>query len=351
MALDWSQGYSCQWHAYEVVPGTWADGAELNEVESASVERSYDGDAPLIESGEIRLRASIGSEWDERYLRLVMVAEQGGERERVEVCTFLCSTTSGEVNHGIDSLRITGRSVLWPASKSRVSLGSYAPAGSDGAALAARLLREVTAAPVVVDGSFELASHIVYDIGESVLSVVWKLLNAGGFGIRISGDGTILLRAIPTEATLQLDWAHARLMHGSQALPHEFDLSGIPNRYVAMDDTEVAEAVNDNPNSPVSVSRRGYRYDEIDTSPIRIGGETLSAYCARKLEEKSIVRDMREWSREWWPDVLPNDIVRASLSSVGVEGDFRVTKQSLTCGRGIKVDEQAGREVYLWSRT
>lgn len=350
MAIDWSRGYSCRWHAYEVRPDTWADGVELTEVESASVERSCDGDAPLIESGDILLTAPVNAGWDERYVRLVMVAEQGGRQERVEVCTLLCSTASGEVNHGIDVLRVTGRSVLWPASVARVSVGSYAPAGADGVAIAARLLQNVLAAPVEAEGSFEISSHVVYSIGETVLSVVWNLLNAGGYGISISGDGIVHIRLVPTEPALLLDQVNMRLIQGDKALSHELDLSEIPNRYIAIEGSEVAEATNNDPESVVSIASRGYRYDEIDTSPVRVGGETLAAYCSRRLEEKSVAYDAREWSREWWPNVVPGDLVRASLTSVGVEGDFRVIKQSLTCGRGITVEERARRDVRLWQR-
>ena len=349
MAIDWDKGYSSQWRVYEVLPQTWADGPEIFNVEMASVERSCDGEAPLLESGSISLVAPVGAGFEERYLRLVMVAEQGGARERVEVCTLLCSSASGEVNRGVDALRITGRSVLWPASVARVDVGSYAPSGADGADIAGELLRGTIAAPVEVEGSFQLASHVVYDIGATVLSVVWDILYAGGFGIRISGDGSVHIGPIPTKPALRLDRARARLLH--EVMPHELDWSDVPNRYVAIEGSEVAEAVNNDRNSPTSIVRRGYRHDIVDTAPIRIGGETLTAYCERRLEERSVAYDGREWSREWWPDVFPGDLVRATIASVGVDGDFRVIKQSLTCSKGITVQEQARKEVYSWLRT
>lgn len=349
MAIDWTRGYSCEWHAYEVVLDTWADGDELSSVETAKVERSYEGDAPLIESGEIHLTAPIGVDWDERYLRLVMKANQDGERERVDVCTLLCQAVSGEVNRGIDAIRVTGRSVLYPASIACMDIGAYAPAGSDGVDLAAKMLRDVIAAPVETVGSFTLASHVVYDLGASVLSVVWDILSAGNYGIRIAGDGTVQLAPMDSAPSLLLDKSNMRLLH--EGMPYELDWSGVPNRYVAVDGAEIAEAVNDDPNSVTSTVYRGYRYDVIDTAPTRIGGETLTTYCARRLEEESVAYDVRNWSREWWPEVVPGDIIRVALSSNGAEGDFRVQRQSLDCGHGIVVEEQARREVHSWTRT
>ena len=348
MAIDWSRGYSCQWRVYEVIPDTWADGTRVAGVESASVERSCDGDAPLLESGEIQLTVPIGTEWSERYLRLVMIAEQGGVRERVEVCTLLCSAASGETSKGVDSLRVTGRSVLYPASVACVSAGSYAPEGSDGAEFAARLLEEVLAAPVEVEGSFTLGSHIVYGAGETVLEIAWGLLGAGNFGIRVSGDGRVHIAPISTEPALLLTPDRLRLLHPT--LSHELDWTDVPNRYVAIEGATVAEALNDDPNSPTSTVTRGYRHDVIDTSPVRVNGESLEGYCERMLEEQSVAYDVHDWTREWYPDVVPGDIIRVTLTSKGIEGDFRVLRQSLSCEHGLVVSEQARSEVYSWTR-
>ena len=348
MAIDWRAGYTATWRAYEVLTDTWADGEEVGRLASVSVERSRDGDAPLLESGELAIDVPVGSGWDERYVRVAMVAEQGGERERVDVCTLLCSTARGEADYGRDFLELTGRSVLYPASTKRVRVGTYAPAGTDGAQFAASMLRDAIAAPVLVEGSFTLGSHVVFDVGVSVLKAVWTLLRAGGFTIRVSGDGSVAVAPEPTEPVLHLSQANARLLH--PGVPHELDWSDVPNRYYAIEGSESAEAVNDDPGSPTSTVRRGYEHDEVDTSPVRVGGETLAAYCARRLEERSVAYDTRSYAREFWPDVVPGDMVSGSLASVGLEGDLRVTRQSLSCGEGIVVDEEARREVHAWLR-
>jgi len=45
------------------------------------------------------------------------------------------------------------------------------------------------------------------------------------------------------------------------------------------------------------------------------------------------------YSREWQPGVLPYSIVRGSLPEYGLDGDYRVSTQRLTCGCGILVEE------------
>lgn len=349
MAINWSKGYSCTWRIYVVSPDTWADDAIIGGLESAEVERSYEGDAPLIESGSFDVTYPIGEAWNEKYLRLVMVAEQDGIRERVEVCTLLCASASGEIDKGADKIKITGRSVLYPASVASVKIGAFAPAGSNGVEEAANLLREVIGAPVETQGSFKLSSHVIYDTGQTVLSAVWTLLDAGGFGIRILGNGTVRIAKLPTSPVMTLNQTNVRLMH--TGVGHELDWSTVPNRYIAVEGGKVSIATNDNLKSPTSIPVRGYRHDIVDTSPVRVRGETLEAYCSRKLEENSVVFDNRSWSREWWPDVVPGDIIRVSLRAYDIEGDFRIIRQSLKCEHGIVVDEQVRKEVYSWQRT
>ena len=95
----------------------------------------------------------------------------------------------------------------------------------------------------------------------------------------------------------------------------------------------------------------GYRHDVVDTSPVRVGGETLAAYCARRLEEESVVLDTRIYRREYWPGVVPGDLVLGSLAGDGLDGLMRVRRQSLTCQQGIVVEEEAQREVGTWQRS
>jgi hypothetical protein len=100
----------------------------------------------------------------------------------------------------------------------------------------------------------------------------------------------------------------------------------------------------------VSTVRRGHALDVVDTKPVRINGETLYGYCARKLEEASVYSRSYSYDREWWPDLMPHDIVRAAMPDVGMVGDLRVTRQSLACGHGIVVTERAEMEEALWQR-
>lgn len=346
--IDWTKGYAAHWRAFEVNVPTWADGNPVGGVCDATVERDVSGGASLIESGTLTVDAPVGEGFEERYVRLVMVAEQGVETERVDVCTLLCSCASGDVDRGSDRLSLDGRSVLWPASRRVLELGDYVPMGTDCVRWCRDLLAGCLAAPVVAQGSFTLNEHYVIDLGSTVLDAVWLVLDAGGWCIQIGGDGTVVIGPRPDEPSLTLDSVGARLV--VPGVHHELDWSEVPNRYVVNDGERFAVAVNDDQDSPTSTVTRGYYSDLFDPSPAPVNGESTQDYAERRLEEESCVHDVRSYTREWWPGVTCWSLVRASVPSIGLDGDMVVERQSLECGHGVKVTEQAYREVMAWHR-
>lgn len=347
--IDWSAGYSSEWRVYRVATDTWADAEEIDGVTECRVERSGDGDAPTLESGTLSVDMGPLDEFAEGYVRIVMVAAQGAESERVDVATLLAQATGADVDRGVASTEVTCRSVLWPASVTLMESGSYAPMGADGVAWAADVLSGCVNAPVTSTGSFALEQHVVFDSGTSALAAAWQVLKAGGHTIQIGGDGTVTLLPLPTEPALELSWADARLLH--PGVHRDLSLADVPNRYRAVEGSEEAVAVNDDPTSETSTVTRGWVHDApLDTSPLRVGGETLAAYCARRLEEESTVSDERSYGREWWPGVVPGSVVRGSLATAGIDGDLRVMRQTVTCSHGLVVEETADREVRTWQR-
>lgn len=351
MAIDWTRGYSATFRLYEVDPDTWADAGRLYGATSASVERTDDGDAPELESSSVEIDDDVGTGFRERLLRLVMIAVQDGATERVDVCTQRYSATSGKTQRGYRTRSLRGRSVLHAAATSTTSLvyGPYVPAGSDGAAEAARMLSAAGVGQVSVSGSFLMSEPYVFDRSEKVLTSAWAILRAGGFRIRLDGRGavTVLPRAESGDApALNLSGDLVRLV--IPGVGDELDWSDVPNRYIAEEGSEVAVAVNDDPLSPTSTLARGHYVDRYDGSVVRVNGESLEAYASRRLAEESVVADSRNVEREWWPDVYPGDLVRASLPRDGMQGEFRVRRQSLRCGAGIVVTERSEREVVAW---
>lgn len=336
--MNWNQPYTATWRVFRVNRLTWADGDMLPTVDSISLSKTISGN--LLESGSMELTGEFYND----YYRIVMTAEQGGDIERVEVATLLFEVDGGEVNYGTTAGKVEGYSVLYPAETTSVLTGEYAPAGADGAIYARNLLQSAINAPVVVEGSFTLNDHIVHELGSSVIDAVWSVLDAGNFVMQIDGHGTVHIKPRPTTPALIIDSASMGIL--SDGISYDSDMSGIPNKYIVMDDGIILSAVNSDANSPVSTVNRGYVVDMIDKSPIPVNGETYTEYANRRLHELSVLKDTRSYTREYAPDVYPYSIIRASID--GLFGDYRVESQSVECGNGITVNEKASMETYLW---
>lgn len=336
--MDWRQSYSSSWRIYKVNRDTWADGDRVEDVNSVTITRTADGS--LLESGSMDITGQLETD----YYRIVMTAEQNGEVERVDIGTLLFDVTGGAYNYDVLEQEAEGYSVLYPASVTTILAGEYAPAGVDGALYAAKLLQDAINAPVKVEGSFILNDHVVHEIGSSVLEAVWAVLDAGNYIIQIDGRGVVHIIPQPEDPALIIDTQNTRLL--TNEINYTTDMSEIPNRYIIIQDNFKTVATNEDPKSIVSTVSRGYCVDHVDESPTPVNGETLSAYAVRRLKELSLMKDERTYTREYAPDVTLYSIVRASIN--GLEGDLKVTSQSVDCSHGLNISETAVKEVSLW---
>lgn len=342
--IDWSKSYNAIWRVFRINEQTWADSMLLAGVESASVTRSCSGNAPMLESGSMTVSADS---FERGYYRLVLNVQQGVQSERIEVSTMLCDSTKRTMGFGTTLQTVTCNSVLYPAYTERILDGTYVPAKYDCAEYAANLLRGCIKAPVEVEGGFSLSDTHWFKFGIRILEAVWEILGIGGYVMQIDGRGVVHIRPKPTTPALSLDGARASLL--SDSVTFSLESSKVPNRYIAKGDELIAIAVNDDPESPVSTVSRGYIYDEVDDSPQPLTTETFEGYARRRLEELSTdISDVRTYTREFWPDVYPFDLVTGTLESIGVTGKMRVMNQSIKCSGGVTVSEQAAREITLW---
>lgn len=337
--MNWQQSYTATWRVFAVNTDTWADGAMLSNVDAINVSRTANGN--LVESGGM----DVSGDFDEGYYRIVLTAEQGDDIVREEIATLLFLSDNGDTDYGNTVYDVDGYSVLYPASTSSVLTGEYAPAGIDGAQYAASLLRDAINAPVVVEGSFTLNDHIVYELGASVIDAVWAVLDAGDFVMQIDGHGVVHIMPKPTEPSLVLSSSNMRML--LNGIGESSNIGDIPNRYIVIEDGNIVIASNDDENSPVSTVSRGYNVDVVDTSPTPVNGQTLHAYAQNMLQRQSVFKETYEYTREYAPNVFLWSIVSSSVT--GMQGDLRVESQSIDCNNGITVTEKASREILLWS--
>lgn len=341
--MDWSKGYSASFSLHPVDPSTWASGPEACKIASASVEMDATDEYPLLQAGSVDATLGTAESFQEGYYRIEMQAEQGGERVRVAVATLLMSSGDSTMDRGSQTARLTGSSVLRPAADRLMLTGTYAPKGCDGASYAASLLRECVHAPVEALGSFTLDEHAVFGPGVSYLQAAWTVLKAADWCMQIAGDGTVTVRPKPTEAALVLDAEGRELVMPGADMA--FDLADVPNCYFAVAGDDVGVAVNEQEGSRTSYAARGRWVDYIDDSPVKVDGETMTAYARRKLEEMSTVTREYGLTREYIPGFNLFDLAAGTVPEFGMDGAFRSLRQSLECGRGITVRDTLGQEI------
>lgn len=347
--IQWEGGYSSKWRLMAVNKATWDSEHEVTGLSSVSIEHDMTDDYPLLETAtmEIDLPYENGSfaSLPDGWYRVEMIADgYSGQSEKVDVATLYLASESGHVERGYDRRSVNGYSVLKPAAGKKVEAGTYAPKGVNGAEHAAKLLRLCTPAPIVVEGSFTLNRHVVFDPADSYLRCAWDLLDAAGWCMQIDGHGRIHIREIGKTPKKNLSRIEScrKLEPG---IDYKKDRSKIPNRYVAIYGSERAVVENNDLESPVSIPSRGFVIDEIDTSPVPVNGESLAHYAKRQLEDLSVIDERYSYYREYDPDLMVFDSIGYTMPDQMLSGEYRIVSQSLACSHGIRVKETVSKQT------
>lgn len=340
MAITWSQDYTVEWRLMRVNKDTWADSGRASYVNNARIDRDMTATVPLLESATFDAQIPVGEDWENGWYRLKAVVTQGIDTETISMGTFRIEAGTDKVDFSTQSANLKGYSVLYPASKKYMDLGSYIPIGVDGPEFVRDLLKQGgVCAPIHLEGSYSLDDYVTFDNQTQVISVVWDILDAGNYCMVIDGDGEIWVKPKPIQRKIDFNSKTANLLFSG--VTRNLDYSNVPNVYKAYNGEVSAKAVNDNPDSIVSTVSRGYEHEEVTVNPMRVNGETLQMYCERMLEEMSTIEKSYVYNRENVSDARPFDVVNMTLPQWGIEGDLRILSQSIECGKSIKISETA----------
>lgn len=338
---DWSKPYTAEWRVRRVDPKTWECTEEVGGITSVTITR---GDSDAMESADFSLSVANTDPIGDGWVRVEAVVEQGGESEIVDIATVLMTEYGGKFARGWRSADAQGLSVLWPATKRHFLRGQTAPKGSDGAAWAVDLISSCIDAPVSAEGGFKLSDHVVFKSGQTYLSGVWQVLGAAGWRLRVNGRGEVSVCRPAAQPSLEV--TPANVTDGIEL--GGTTLVDVPNVYIALEGGRAHYARNTDPGSPTSTVSRGYVVERVDSSPKRVDGESFEGYAERKLLElRTNAAREYTWTRDFAPDVVPGDLVRAVVPSAGIDATLRVTSQTLTCSRGLVVQETVAQEEVM----
>lgn len=333
--IDWSKGISTEYYVTEVDPRTWADMAEIPIV-SGTVTKAADSD--LVQSADVTITEAVGAE---TWMRIYLIAQQGGEKERIPLFTGIASSPSRNINGNRQTRKLDCYSVLKVAEDILLPLGWFAPARTNGGELIRLLLSDLPC-PIELDaGSPTILSSFVAGDNDTKLGVAQEIARAINWQIKVNGDGSV--RICPKPLTIAGSFDNIENDIIETAVTDSMDIFSIPNVLRVTLDGTAATARDDDPKSVYSTVARGREIWQTEDADLA-AGETLGDYAFRRLKE--LQRPARElsYTRRFQPDVDLNDLVSIVYPKQAIGDVFRVVSQEIQLVPGAPVKEEVENE-------
>ena len=330
--MNWSEGYLGRYYITIVDPVSWRD-IETHDLLGGSVTKTENS---LMESADIDLTDPLDG--GEAWIRIWLDARQEGSGERSAIFTGLLQIPETEWEGTTNSRKAECYSVLKPADDVLLPRGWYAPAGMNGAQIAAELL-SVGPAPVVYDENApSLTSSIVAEDDDSNLSMAQKIIETIGQRIRISGDGRIRITAPAAEPSAAVDSIDNDIVEAK--ITYTRDWYSCPNvlRITSGDLTVVVR--DEDPDSPLSTAARGREIWAEERDCKLNDGEGITEYGIRRLKELQAPAKKIKYVRRYLPDIVVGDMIRVHYPAQGIEGNYLIKKQSIELGYSGRLSEE-----------
>ena len=330
--IDFSNGISATYYAGKVNPQTWSDAGEISIV-SGSITKNAKSN--LVVSADITVKEDIGTE---EWIRVYMIAEQGGAKERVPLFTGIVSSPTRSIEGNSETRKLDCYSVLKVSNDILLPLGWFAPARTNGGDLIKILLSDLPC-PVELDGgSPNIISSFVAGDNDSKLSVAQEIAEAINWQIKVNGDGSV--RICPKPLTIAGTFDNIENDIIEMAVSDNKDIFSVPNVLRVTHSGAAATARDDDPESIYSTVNRGREVWKQETAKLA-AGESLGEYAVRRLKELQNPSRKLDYTRRFQPDVDLNDLVSIIYPKQGIGDVFRVNSQTIEISHGAKVKEEA----------
>lgn len=373
---NWSESMQQDYEYYIVDPGTWRDVKRILTVKNCTFNR--DLEAETLGSATIDVTESLG----ECYVRGYLVTYQNGIKEKHPLGTVLVQTPAMSFDGKVRSTSLDAYTPLIELKENPPPLG-YSILKRDGRPIisaAYDLLRENMRAPVIPTESDTVLAHdFVADPNDTWLSYINALIaNAKytvyddsnnprwtrtGYTLALDELGRVMFSPKRDIASMQPVWTYnddnSSILHPEISVNR--DLYGIPNVVEVvyshrLDNSgelvRYATAENNDPNSPVSIQRRGRKIKRRITDPDFFGGvpsqRQLEEYAEQALKELSTLEYTVNYTHGYCP-VRIGDCVRLNYTRAGLNNvKAKVISQSISCTPGCPVSEKAIFTHNLW---
>lgn len=350
---DWSKSMQQSFEYYVVDPGTWRDKQLLTNIKSCSIQR--DSTLDTLGSATIDIVDSVG----ECYIRVYLVTNQNGLKERFPLGTYLVQTPSSSFDGKIRSVTMDAYTPLLELKEKQPPIGYFIPKDANIMDEAYRLVKSNLRAPVVAAvRSDPLYYDFVADTNDTWLSYTKDLIANAKYSFDLDEMGRILFSPKQDTASLQPVWTFDNgddsILYSDISMNH--DLYDIPNVVEVIhskgSESHYAKVVNNDPNSPTSIQNRGREIPRRILDPDLIGDNPTNSqvqeYAKQLLQELSTIEYTVSYTHAYCP-VRVNDCVRLDWPQAGLSNvKAKVISQSIKCTPGCPVQEKAVFTNKLW---
>lgn len=355
---DWLSSMTQTYEFYKVDPGTWMDESRITSIISARISR--DLESQTLETASINTTEIFG----ECYIRIYMITDQNGVKEKHPLGTFLVQTPSTSFDGKVKNITIDAYSPLLELNDVKPPIGYTIMRRENIMEHAYRLTKENLRAPVVeVTGITEKTyTDFTAESDESWLNYLTALLQTADYNYSLDEMGRVLFSPRQDTESLQPVWTYtdddSSILYAD--VTDNFDLYAIPNTvevvYSGQDESGLplklySKVVNNEKNSPISVKSRGRTVLHRELNPTLNGipsQEYLDDYAERLLKDLSSIQHTISYSHGYCP-VRIGDCVRLNYERAGLKDiKARVISQDIDCSSGCKVTETAVYTTNLW---
>lgn len=350
--IDWTKSMKQTYEFYTVDPNTWKDDVRIYNITSCTINR--DESNQTLGSATFECNEPLG----ECYIRVYLIADQNGVKEKVPLGTFLAQTPSTSFDGKVGTYSLDAYTPLIELKEDSPPIGYSLLKDQLIMEVASNLCRENMRAPVVFTKSTDtLYSDFVSNTDDTWITFLTDLIYNAKYKFSLDELGRVMFEPIQDSAALQP--VHTYNDDNSSILlpkiTNKRDLYGIPNvvEVVYSTDSEnlFSRIVNDDPTSPISTVNRGREILYRDTKP-SVSGKPDQAYidnyAVQLLRSLSTLEYTITYSHGYCP-VRVGDCVMLNYERSGLRNTkAKVTSQSIKCSTGCVVEETATYTEKLW---
>lgn len=332
--MEWKNGFTARYYYTVIDVSTWCD-KEQYELKSGNVSKTT---SSLMESADIDI-TTLQAE-GEVWIRIWLDAIQKAGGEGVPIFTGLMAVPETEWDGYRKVYKAECYSVLKPANDVLLPKGWYISAGANGADAVEELLIDVGPAPITKDaGSPALSETIIAGKGETNLSMAIKILNAIGWRLRITGDGTIQICQKAEAPAKRFDAEYNDVVELN--ITDTKNWFSCPNVFRATSNGKTAIARDDSETSQYSTVSRGREVWMEEDNCNLAEGESISEYAARRLREEQSPARICNYARRFFPDIYPGDVITLHYPAQNIDGNFRIRSQQIELGYNARTEEES----------